>query len=260
VAVRDALAAAGVPRLVVALVPDKSRVYADRLDGTGRRPAYAWRYHTFRAALVNAGIAAPDLLKPLMDASGTTRTFMRTDTHWTPAGAEIAAEEVAAAVRALRVPPPSLDAAAFVTSDAPAVAHDGDLLRFIPLGALRPWLWGPLERLTPRTTAARADANGGDADALLFGEQTIPAVLVGTSFSAMSEWNFDGALKQALGMDVLNLADKGHGPMAPMDAYLASGTLRESPPELVIWEIPERYLPVAYDAPGGSTVSVSASR
>ena len=32
-----------------------------------------------------------------------------------------------------------------------------------------------------------------------------------------------------------------------MAAYLESDTLRDSPPEIVIWEIPERYLPVAYE-------------
>ncbi|MEZ5667948.1 MAG: alginate O-acetyltransferase [Alphaproteobacteria bacterium] len=250
VAARDRLAAAGVPRLVVALLPDKSRVNADMLDAIQRRPEHAQRYQAFRGALREAGIVAPDLLTPLADAAAAgTQTHMRTDTHWTPAGAVVVAEALAAAIAAGDDPPPSLGAAAFATAELPPAAHDGDLTRFIPLGPLRTLLLGPPEELVQRQTAAADSTDGGDADALLFGDVTIPAVLVGTSYSAMDEWNFDGALQQALGMDVLNLADEGKGPMEPMAAYLASDALRDSPPEIVIWEVPERFLPVAYDLP-----------
>ena len=255
VAVQQRLAEAGV-RLVVVLVPDKSRLYAEKLDGLARRPQHAGRYQAFRTALLDAGIAAPDLLAPLAAARPATATHMRTDTHWSPAGAMIVAEAVAAVVEDLPDPPPSLHRARFVTEVAAVAGHDGDLLRYLPLGGLRTVLLGdlePLEQHRTRPAAGRGDlvdASGdGDLGSLLFDEVAIPAVLVGTSFSAMDEWNFDGALKQALGMDVLNLADEGGGPMAPMAAYLAGDALRDSPPEIVIWEIPERYLPVDYDLP-----------
>jgi alginate O-acetyltransferase complex protein AlgJ len=256
-AVRDRLAEAGVDRLVVALVPDKSRIYADMLADIGRRPTHAARYQAFRAALVAAGIAAPDLLVPLDEARAATQTHMRTDTHWSPAGAAVVAEALAEAIADLPEPPPSLHGRRFVTTTIATEAHAGDLTKFIPLGPLRPLLLGapePLEQRSTREAPAGdlADASGSDdLGSLLFDEVTIPAVLIGTSYSAMDEWNFDGALKQALGMDVLNLADEGGGPMAPMAAYLQSETLRDSPPEIVIWEIPERYLPVAYELPAG---------
>ena len=41
---------------------------------------------------------------------------------------------------------------------------------------------------------------------------------------------------------VLNLAEEGKGPIAPMRAFLDSATLRDTPPEVVIWEFPIRYL------------------
>lgn len=255
VAVRRLLAEAGVDRLVIALVPDKSRIYSDMLDDIARRPDHADRYQAFRGALLDAGLVAPDLLSPLHEARATVQTHMHTDTHWTPAGAEVAARAVAAAVEAMDDRPPGLHGSHFVTEEGETIGHDGDLLRFLPLGDLRTALWGPPEPLTERSTRELsagdlADASGGDdLGGLLFGDVTIPAVLVGTSFSAMDEWNFDGALKEALGMDVLNMADKGEGPMVPMADYLASDALRDSPPEIVIWEIPERFLPVAYDLP-----------
>jgi alginate O-acetyltransferase complex protein AlgJ len=59
-------------------------------------------------------------------------------------------------------------------------------------------------------------------------------------------WNFEGALKEALGADVLNVANQGEGPVRPMQEYLVSETLQNTPPELVIWEIPERFINVSY--------------
>ena len=66
--------------------------------------------------------------------------------------------------------------------------------------------------------------------------------LVGTSYSAAGEWDFDGALKAALGADVLKVAEEGHGPFVPMQRYIDSPAVDDPRPHVVIWEIPERYL------------------
>ena len=71
-------------------------------------------------------------------------------------------------------------------------------------------------------------------------------VLLGTSFSADRRWNFDGALKQALAVDVQNLAEQGQGPIVPMTRFLTDYLPLSANLKLVIWEIPERYLSVAY--------------
>ncbi len=57
-------------------------------------------------------------------------------------------------------------------------------------------------------------------------------------------WNFVGALKQALHSDVVSYAEDGHGPILPMLSYLKSDDFKNSPPQVLIWEFPERYLPV----------------
>ena len=89
----------------------------------------------------------------------------------------------------------------------------------------------------------------------LFSSIELPeVVLLGTSFSADRRWNFDGALKQAFAVDIQNLAEQGQGPIAPMARFLSDylpdhlpNQLQESDNlKLVIWEIPERYLSVAY--------------
>ena len=71
--------------------------------------------------------------------------------------------------------------------------------------------------------------------------------LVGTSYSADERWNFAGALRQALGSDLVNFAEDGRGPLLPMLKFLQSDDFKNAPPRLVIWEFPERYLPIAYD-------------
>ncbi|MBW6454371.1 MAG: hypothetical protein K0A98_00665, partial [Trueperaceae bacterium] len=91
--VRDAhrrLAADGV-RLLVALVPAKAA-----LVDAGQPPlprAAAERYDAALATLRGAGVAVVDL-RPSLAALGEA-AWLRTDTHWAPAGASAAADAVA---------------------------------------------------------------------------------------------------------------------------------------------------------------------
>jgi alginate O-acetyltransferase complex protein AlgJ len=233
--VQARLAARGAT-LVVALVPDKVRVYREHL---GRpMPDYTKnRYEMFRSALTARGVPAPDLLTPLTEAKKRSQVYLRTDTHWTPAGAEVAAETLAQALADEGVP--SLFGTEYQTKTTGHKPCAGDLLNFLPLGALQDRLGPPPDRLETRRTQARSDAGGG-----LFGAQTVPVTLIGTSYSANLNWNFAGALQEALGADVLNLATEGRGPLPPMRGYLKSAELHDTPPSLVVWEIPERYVPM----------------
>ena len=228
-------------RLVVALLPAKARVYSQY---TGeRRPAalHTELYPRALAAVRSHGIPAPDLHRALNACSVLGEVFLRTDTHWTPAGARCVAERLAALARTAGLR--ALGTAAYRTSVAPATTHRGDLLTFLPL---EPWfarLAPPADRIeVPRTEPA---AGGG-----LLDEQPQPAIaLIGTSYSADPKWNFTGALQQAFGEDVVSYAAAARGPFAPMRDYLDSAEFRAVPPRLVIWEIPERYLPLRDDGP-----------
>ncbi|MNY45936.1 Alginate biosynthesis protein AlgX precursor [compost metagenome] len=101
------------------------------------------------------------------------------------------------------------------------------------------------DTLQKRTThVAETAADTSDA---LFADNEIPVALVGTSYSANPNWNFVGALQQALQSDVANYAEDGHGPVLPMLKYLQSDAFKNSPPQVLIWEFPERYLPMKND-------------
>lgn len=228
-------------QLVIALVPAKARIYADSL-GRYSLPSYtAERYEHFRTRVEALGIIAPDLVTALAESRVHDDVFLRTDTHWTPYGAAVAAEALAERIEREDLLP-SFGNEIYETRRVEAVTFEGDLFNFIPLGPLQSRLGPEPDQLQEYETVRTSEANIG-----LFDDVQIPVVLVGTSYSANERWHFGGMLKEALGADVLNVAKEGIGPFLPMSEYLQSDVFRERPPEVVIWEIPERYIPMPYD-------------
>lgn len=229
-------------QLIVALLPAKARIYPEPLGDValpkGKRKLYAW----FQGRLLERGVYAPDLAHVFQQQRDHTQLFMRTDTHWTPQGAELAADALerfkARDCRTLK-----LKYTGYKTRVQEAETYSGDLIKFVPTGWLGRWVRVPAESLRKRETVPEKEAEGEDA---LFAEETIPVVLVGTSYSAHAQWNFEGALKAALHSDVMNAANEGGGPMKPMADYLKAADLTDRPPQLVIWEIPERFLEKSY--------------
>jgi alginate O-acetyltransferase complex protein AlgJ len=226
-------------QLVVALLPAKVRLHQGQLR-TPWAPQAEARYAHALGALQAAGVVAPDLHAALAakQAQGV-EVFLRTDTHWTPAGAQAVAEELAAEIKA-RGLLPSAGGATYARTDGPEEPHEGDLLKYLPLGPLAHRGPAP-DRLRPPAFALTSGGGGGG----LLDEVSVPVALVGTSYSHNPRFGFAGALQVALGADVLNAAQEGKGPITPMARYLGDASLRESPPQVVIWEIPERYLPRA---------------
>ena len=233
--------------LVIAFVPAKARVYSEHL-GRYEQPSYTVeRYGRVLELTQSANLNVVDLYTPLNKAKTTQATFLRTDTHWTTFGADLAAQTIAQKVREDNLLA-SIDSESYETIVEDEFEHSGDLLTFIPLGNYQHL--GPIpdtmQSLSTEKQEADSGGLGGGLGLGLFDTVSIPVTLIGTSYSANQLWNFEGALKVTLGTDILNLADNGKGPIIPMQEYLESDTLKETPPELVIWEFPERFLPVDY--------------
>ena len=231
-------------KLLLAIIPAKARLYPEHLGE--ERPSRQQRalYRRLHDAAQRSGILAPDLLASLQQEKARDALFLRTDTHWTPYGAERVARHLARTVRCHA--PLTGEPQRFITEQAAGKPYLGDLVRFLPLDPLFSGLLPPPDQLQSRRTLSLASGPGGDS-AALFADTRIPVVLVGTSYSAAPDWNFLGALRQALGRDILNYAENGQGPLLPMLKYLQTNAFRDSPPQLVIWEFPERYLPMAPD-------------
>jgi alginate O-acetyltransferase complex protein AlgJ len=230
-------------QLVLAIVPAKARLYPEHIGEVSPAGLHDDLYQQFHAQAQQADIFAPDLLSPLQQAKRNGQVFLRTDSHWTPMGAEIAAQSLSRAIASHT--PLSGEPQTFVTQSDASKPYKGDLTRFLPLDPLFSNLLPQPDELAQRTTkAAENPAAGGDS---LFGESEIPVALVGTSYSANPHWNFLGALQQALHSDVVNYAEDGRGPILPMLKYLQTDAFKNSAPQVLVWEFPERYLPMKPD-------------
>lgn len=210
-------------------VPAKRRLYAQWSERSVSKDMDAL-YQRITSSLSDARIPWLDTLPLMQHAAAQTDVFMRTDTHWSPRGAEVVAEGVAST---LAIPPRHQ----YQTRKVAVEPWEGDLLRYLPtsqgIGPQR-------QESLPRYETAALD-QAQDAAALL-GDDMPPVALVGTSYSAMDEWHFPGFLKQQLGEDVLVYALEAEGPFAAMREFINGPAARDERVKYVLWEVPERAL------------------
>ncbi|MFT4842697.1 MAG: alginate O-acetyltransferase complex protein AlgJ [Planctomycetota bacterium] len=253
--VRDAVRASG-GELVVAIVPDKARVYADRAFPGGVMPVRkAKLYGDLLAELDSLGIARVDLATPLVAMRATIKSvkpddqlYFAHDTHWRPAGALVAGAAISAVVESrfgatlsprqtLRLTGPS---------NARAVGDLASLLGLLSglrLDSDRGQHTVAMSLLTDDlaevrqyfgaevvTKAGPVGMFGNDPDAEI--------VVVGSSFS---KENGMIAMAFALSRPVHGNIELGASASVPMQATLEQ--LRNGrTPKVVIWEIVERGL------------------
>ena len=224
-AVQTALQARGVD-LVLLPLPAKIDVERAHSPDAALSDAMQTLDTDFTAALTAEGIKTLNPRAAMMVTGQPS--FFATDTHWTRAGAAAAAGVVAASL-----PHGPLTFTAGTSVQKPLT---GDLIRYVTEDSLAPMIGLSPERVTlTKIVAAEAPAD-------IFGAAPVDIVLIGTSYSANTDWGFADALSQELGREVENLAAVGLGPIVPMQTYLAGAEFRDSPAKLVVWEFPIRYL------------------
>lgn len=228
-----ALSAKGT-QLVVALVPDKARVYPEKLSA-GTYPDYnANRYADALVQLQKAGVVVVDVLTPLTETAKSQQVYYRTDTHWNQLGAKVAALAVAKQLTTLNLNAANTQFA--TTTEATAHERPGDLIRLMGLANMPNALRPQPDMEAPETT----QQTSADAPAGLFGDSAVDVVLTGTSYSLRG--NFHGHLQQALSAKVLNSAKDGGGLLQATSNYLTDDAFASAPPKILVWEIPERFL------------------
>ena len=243
--------------LMLVMVPDKSRIESTHLCGLRRPSQFETRlqqWMTMTGLSQTPSGAMLDLTPVLMGQSG--ERFYRTDSHWNEAGAMRSAQAIAAGVKSRHWTAGLDDGHGHLTADVRGAMtqRPGDLFHLASLDHLPFWL-GPKPEVTMQsvwqfTSHQNVVADSGSNSAAvpaagaaddLFGDADLPkVVLVGTSFSLRS--NFAYALQNELGVQLANVAKDGGEFDAAMRAYLSSATFKQTPPQLIVWEIPERML------------------
>ena len=220
-------------RLIMVPLPMKSDVYHDELRQPAASAMATEIYQNFQAKLAERGITSVDTRGALVSARNDQQVFLKTDTHWTPAGAQVVADAVAA--QALGEKPDT-----FELSQGADQQIEGDLTKYVTGGVFARFVGLGTETVTPYSVTAKADTSEIND---LFGDATsIPVALVGTSYSANELWSFAPFLSFKTGLDVANAALVGQGPVAPMRKYLASLNEGAAQPQSVVWEFPVRFL------------------
>lgn len=224
-------------RLLVAVVPDKSRIADEQLCSLGRAPQLAERAVRWQARLQAEGVPVLDLASTLQPLGSSA--FLRTDTHWSEAGAHAAAQAVAAGVTELGVTAtPSRN---WQRTEEETRVRPGDLVRLAGLDWLPESLQPAVEIVAASTFSAAEDQSESMSEDDLFGDSQLPNVaLIGTSFSRNS--NFVPFLEQALSTSLGNFAKDGGEFSGAAKDYFISPAFTQTPPQMVIWEIPERDL------------------
>ncbi len=195
-------------------------------------------YQEMLAKLRATGMLVPDLMKLSTDAPDTkTPFFFKRDHHWTPFGARQAAEAIAAALKddpAYK----ALKPATYQTTET------GKL-------EMRHTMANEIQRLCSSQIPSepypefetRLQAAAGSGEDALFGDSAgaDPTVLVGSSFSAQANFNFDGFLSEATGMEIANYALSAGLLFNAIVSYTASPDFAGANPPFLIWEAPGIY-------------------
>ncbi len=219
-------------QLIMLPVPMKLDTYAEH---SSYAPAerISSLYQQFSQRLAERGIDTVDLRSAYQDVAAAEPLFLRNDTHWSPKGAELAAQTLARQFPQLRGDTP------YITQAAGEKQITGDLLNYLKFDPrLAPSYFEPVYIQLHETLKH----DSGSLGASLFGDEAISLALVGTSYTRIDDWNFAGFLKQALQRDLVTVALEARGPFQSMNEFLAGPAASGDEVQTVIWEFPVRTL------------------
>ncbi len=229
--VREALAAHH-KQLILLPVPMKLDIYAEQARHRPN-PHAVGLYERFTRELAAREVAVVPVRQAFLDQRHGESLFLRRDTHWTPAGARLAARELA------RQQPALVGVAPYRSEAVGQKLIPGDLMNYIRFDEhFAPAIFAP-EHIALFETLNPAQQLSADA---LFGDSSPPIALVGSSYTKIEDWNFSGFLKEALQSDVVSVAVEAHGPFQAMQDFTDSGLLNNDEIHTVVWEFPVRTL------------------
>ena len=217
-------------QLIVLPLPMKLDIYAAHTQHPFD-PRVVSLYDRFVGRLQARQIAVTPVRSTFLQHLEGPELFLKSDTHWSPEGARLAAHELA------RQRPELLGDERYVSNKVAEKIVKGDLMNYIQFGQspLAPQ-FGANSIAVYETLKASQNADE------LFAEEHQSLLLVGTSYSKIDDWNFVGFLKEALNRDLLSVAVEARGPFEAMSQFLQSDQLANPQIDTVVWEFPLRTL------------------
>jgi alginate biosynthesis protein AlgX len=228
--------------LVILPIPARGTVMARQVAASnveltlGFDPAIARAsYEAYVGKLRGDGVAVLDLLPVLTAANSAEPLFMKTDHHWTADGAKAAAMALAEMLGSIKNFD-DLPKTQFVTKPIAEQLIISNMRRAIQLGCAD--AVPKNEALATETDHKEVAAASNAVD--IFGDDSSGSAiaLVGTSFSDVDAFNFDGYISQYSGVDVANFAISGGNQFVSLLSYLTSPAFTENPPKIIVWENP----------------------
>ncbi|WP_421989190.1 alginate O-acetyltransferase AlgX-related protein [Roseococcus sp.] len=223
---------AGRMDVVICLIPSRKRLMRQYMPAGARYlPEVERRYALPLAEARRAGALVPDLdahFRGVMQREPGRQLFWKTDTHWTPVGAEVAAIEVARQMREQLGMPPSSRPGTRMGELRPMTLAAGDLARYAgqrgTVGSEESWIRQIL---------------GVEGPAALLDDDTTDVTVVGTS-NVQPRFGFQPVLSNQILRPVgLFWKPNNLGPYFALLEYLKSEDFRRNRPRALVWNLLE---------------------
>lgn len=229
--------------LALVIVPSKIRIHSDKLPDNKPLDSYtAEKYGKAVTALRERGVHVINLNDAFLASphrTSDTPLFLQLDTHWSPAGALLAAETIKKEIDADPVLKATYAKTAeekytLVMNPKKSNTRARDLVRLLPAGSPS----FPPERILAFKVSRAQESQS----ALLGSGERVEITVIGSSYSNKNTLYPDG-LRYTLQRNLLDLSiPVDQGPWVGMEAYLKDESFKTNKPKLIIWEIPEREL------------------
>ena len=211
---------------VIALIPAKNRLYRQFISPAAPPPEFQRRYAFLLAELRRNETLVPDLEASFRRAASERPAeglYFRSDTHWTPRGAELCAAELARAIRESRRLPASTQAGTRLAEPVTQTHPIGDLQRLLPVEMRTQFAPEEYRIRLPAQAAGLLDDAAGDVAA------------IGSSFLE-PRYAYVHALSNQLQRPVqLAWRPNTVGPWMTLIEYLRSPEFRRNRPRLIAW-------------------------
>jgi alginate O-acetyltransferase complex protein AlgJ len=240
----DALRAAKI-EVAFALIPAKSRVYREFLPDDFKMSAEAdHRYGAALADLAHSGAVVPDfaaMFAALRKVQPDAGYFFKADTHWTTAGSEPAAIELARQIKAKGHLPPSREPGTGLGAPVSILQERNDLAALLPAAEQAQY---PFQRYNLRSPVASS------AQAGLLGDDAADVIVIGNSFM-QPNYGFTGMLSNQLGRPVaLDWKVHQYSPYWLLLNFVRSAAFKKQRPAMIVWNFEEADLATASDDSG----------